>query len=454
MFRLGLALCCLAFTIQASWLNFPSIALRATNHLLSFDKLPEPVEPINKEQVESDAESGELLDEITKTEKIRKTEYGEDESTSQSEEDDMSGENESNPKKEKRPNMLDEPRESKDEIVVNNVEEEEGMEEIPSPRAKIPIAPVRRGLPLKKQQKSTANNNNDESTAKKSQQHHRYGGLVRSGKVFEHKTKPRVWEKSSSFKSDLPAKWDWRDVNGVNYCSPTRNQHIPVYCGSCWVFGTTGALNDRFNIARKNRWPMTMVSPQEIIDCNGKGNCQGGEVGNVLEYAKTHGLVEEGCNVYRATNGHCDPMHRCGTCWPDSCTAVKNYTRYYITEYGKVSGRENMMAEIKKGGPIACSITCTPEFDFQYSGGVYAQKTGKELEASSLPNHIVSVSGWGVDENGVEHWIVRNSWGEEWGERGWYRVVTSTYKNGTGNEYNMGIEKDCYYADVDVSNLD
>lgn len=40
------------------------------------------------------------------------------------------------------------------------------------------------------------------------------------------------------------------------------------------------------------------------------------------------------------------------------------------------------------------------------------------------------------------------------GEKGWYRVVTSTYKNGTGNDYNMGIEKECYYADVDVSNLD
>ncbi|ETN82286.1 papain family cysteine protease [Necator americanus] len=277
---------------------------------------------------------------------------------------------------------------------------------------------------------------------------HRYGGLKRSGKNFEYKTKLRIWERSPSFKDELPKQWDWRNVNGVNYCSPTRNQHIPVYCGSCWVFGTTGALNDRFNIARKNKWPMTMVSPQEIIDCGGKGNCQGGEVGDVLEYAKTHGLVEEGCNVYRATNGHCDPFHRCGTCWPNNCFAVKNYTRYYVTEYGKVSGRENIMAEIKKGGPVACSIGCTPNFDYNYIGGVYKEKSAIE------PNHIVSVTGWGVDEEGVEYWIVRNSWGEEWGEKGWYRVVTSKYMNGTGNEYNMGIEKECYYADVDVSNMD
>lgn len=40
------------------------------------------------------------------------------------------------------------------------------------------------------------------------------------------------------------------------------------------------------------------------------------------------------------------------------------------------------------------------------------------------------------------------------GEKGWFRVVTSKYKNDTGNEYNMRIEEDCYYADPDISNLD
>ncbi|KIH56632.1 papain family cysteine protease [Ancylostoma duodenale] len=192
---------------------------------------------------------------------------------------------------------------------------------------------------------------------------------IQSSPHRRSRTKPRVWEKSPSFKDDLPKEWDWRNVNGVNYCSPTRNQHIPVYCGSCWVFGTTA-------------FSQTKHTNQPIPDC--------------------------------------DPFHRCGSCWPDNCFAVTNYTRHYVTEYGPVSGRENMMAEIKKGGPIACSIGCTPEFDYNYTGGVYNEKSTQE------PNHIVSVTGWGVDENDVEYWIVRNSWGEGWGEKGWYRVVTSS----------------------------
>uniref|UniRef100_A0A914IDM3 cathepsin X n=1 Tax=Globodera rostochiensis TaxID=31243 RepID=A0A914IDM3_GLORO len=262
-----------------------------------------------------------------------------------------------------------------------------------------------------------------------------------------HRTYPRSWE-FPGFEASIPRHWDWRNVSGINYSSPNRNQHIPVYCGGCWVFGTLGSLQDRFNVARNNRWPMTQLSPQEIIACNGRGNCNGGTAEDVFVHAKIQGLVEEGCNNYKAVNEKCTPFTRCGSCWPDSCFAIQNYTRYYIKDYGKLSGRIQMMSEIHNRGPIACAISATEQFDKNYTGGIFQQL------ADSPSNHIVSVSGWGWDEESkTEFWIVRNSWGDAWGEMGWFRIVTSIYRGGRGDQYNLGIERECYFADPDVSNL-
>eukprot|EP01026_Neomeris_dumetosa_P054483 TRINITY_DN4901_c0_g2_i1.p1 TRINITY_DN4901_c0_g2~~TRINITY_DN4901_c0_g2_i1.p1 ORF type:complete len:331 (+),score=35.01 TRINITY_DN4901_c0_g2_i1:83-1075(+) len=234
---------------------------------------------------------------------------------------------------------------------------------------------------------------------------------------------------------EIPESFNWCDVDGVSYCSPIRNQHIPVYCGSCWAMSSTSALADRDNIRRNDTAMGTYLSVQNVIDCTHGSCAHGGWSRQVSKYAYSKGIPDETCNNYQAIDQMCDLHNECYSCWPGDCFAIKHYSRLKISEYGRVKGREQMMKEIYARGPITCQIDATNFLCYNYTSGVLA-----EYQEKVKYDHDISVVGWGIDEDGVEFWLIRNSWGKPFGEKGFFKLVTSKYMNGTGNKYNLGIE--------------
>ena len=95
---------------------------------------------------------------------------------------------------------------------------------------------------------------------------------------------------------DLPSNFDWRNVNGTNYASWTVNQHIPIYCGSCWAQAATASLADRFNILKKDLTPTPVaLNPQVIVNLQAGGSCNGGDPYAVFAFAHRHGIPDSSC---------------------------------------------------------------------------------------------------------------------------------------------------------------
>ena len=155
---------------------------------------------------------------------------------------------------------------------------------------------------------------------------------------------------------------------------------------SCWAHAATSSLADRDNIRRRGAWPETYLSVQNVIACGGAGSCEGGWDSGVYAYAAKHGLVEEGCNPYRAKDQTCHPGSQCKTCWPGEggCKPLRHYRRLMVEEHGRVAGREAMKAEIAARGPISCGIDATRFMD---------QHRGKTAIAEYNPNVTVRRMG-------------------------------------------------------------
>jgi len=238
-------------------------------------------------------------------------------------------------------------------------------------------------------------------------------------------------------KENLPNAFTWSDVKGQNYLTKNLNQHIPQYCGSCWAHGALSSLADRIKIARKGRGPDVNLAIQWVLNCGAEvaGSCHGGYHTGVFQLIKDAGSVPvDTCQTYLACSAEsdegmckhvdttCKNENVCRTCstfssFGGKCVEIDHFPHATVKEYGMIKNDpHHIMSEIYMRGPVAATVNAEPILE--YKGGVYSV-TGESKQS----NHIVSIVGWGNDAStGKKHWIVRNSWGEYWGEMGFFRI--------------------------------
>lgn len=206
-----------------------------------------------------------------------------------------------------------------------------------------------------------------------------------------------------------PSAWDWREKGAVTH---VKNQGD---CGSCWAFSAVAAMESRYFLDGNT---LTSFSEQELVDCvdKGKDNCnRGGEMHDgVEEIVKNHGAKINTEKQYPYADGTSPHKEKCK---PKEQVAIQTQFTGYMNV---TSGNETALQMASwKMGTISVGIDAS-EAKFQmYAGGVYSNWRCKKK--SDQLDHGVSVVGYGTEKskNGLDYWIVKNSWGASWGKSGY-----------------------------------
>ncbi|KAG6777888.1 hypothetical protein POTOM_017729 [Populus tomentosa] len=211
--------------------------------------------------------------------------------------------------------------------------------------------------------------------------------------------------------SDLPEDFDWRDKGAVG---PVKNQGS---CGSCWSFSATGALEGAHFLATGE---LVSLSEQQLVDCDHEcdpeepgscdSGCGGGLMNSAFEYTlKAGGLMKEEDYPYTGTDR--------GTCKFDKSKIAASVSNFSVVSLDE----DQIAANLVKNGPLAVAINAV--FMQTYIGGVSCPYI-----CSRRLDHGVLLVGYGsagyspVRMKDKPYWIIKNSWGEKWGENGFYKI--------------------------------
>lgn len=201
--------------------------------------------------------------------------------------------------------------------------------------------------------------------------------------------------------------WDWREHNGV---TPVKDQGG---CGSCWDFAATAALEAMVKIY--DHGATVDLSEQQVLSCNtGGGTCQGGWMQAAYDLFQSYGAIAESDMPYVGSDAI-------------PCTQSSHHRITNLQSWTNIPNNVSAIKNALATGPIAVAFTVYQDFN-SYAGGCYAHAWG-----NYVAGHAVLIVGWeDAACGGLGAWIVKNSWGENWGESGYFmiRYGDSDFGNG------------------------
>ena len=248
---------------------------------------------------------------------------------------------------------------------------------------------------------------------------------------------------------NLPKMVDWRvdATTGKPLATPVK---VQGRCGSCWAFATAAAMESHVAIASPNQ-TLLELSEQELVSCvpnpnhcGGAGGCHGSTAELALNFIAHRGIVDEWHFGYQSFNGddnsggggggpddHRRRQHHRIKCSlklkPFETENDQHVSKYYqdvvAAAHGYVKLPANnytaLMHTVATFGPVIVNVAA--QGWRSYESGVYAP-TGHSSKQTDI-DHVVLLMGYGTDDvTGEDYWLVRNSWGTQWGEEGYIRL--------------------------------
>jgi len=222
---------------------------------------------------------------------------------------------------------------------------------------------------------------------------------------------------------ELPSSFDWRNVSGVNYLDDVLDQGS---CGSCYAVSTTRMLSARHRIRQRQPNHESFSISFPLMCSEYSQGCNGGYAFLMSKWSHDVGLVPESCGGYsgEASSGQCGLQ--CDVNLLEKRWRADNY--HYVGGYYGGASEKEMMRELVNGGPLVASFE--PKNDLMYyGGGIYKSVAGQRAEWEKV-DHAVLLVGFGEDPNGQKYWTLQNSWGNTWGEDGFFRMARGSDESG------------------------